>query len=1109
MSKPTLIFLFILIIPVHMYGQQYSLRDVQALIQAASYDEAIQKLQEINRSTPSAEGFRLLVKAYADFAWAEKTNGRDASSLQKQAMTTGHEAIKRYPESALAYLAMGYAYHYNEQYVQAQGAYEKAVALDDNYALAYFLLWTVSNIPLQEKVNSPMIQKALKLDPGLAEAWEKLGDFHKQLGNFEEALTHYQKALDIHPHHVLHYAMGSIYLQTGNAAQARTHYEQVIKLLPDFAWGHYGLGAACLLEGNFEQAANELNLAIGLNPAAWEYYQVLLENYPQLADFKIKKPGNKELKESSEAFHPSEKEDYNEAVKLAQEGYYADAANLFYDFLQDELENDDPNYGYIISAKNWTMHCLFMLGKYADAIQVAESNYIDTRDYGLPQDMASLMATIGAIYSEWGDHYYAIRFTEHSIELLNELDLTDNLAIAYSNLCDIYREAGNYPLSIEAGEEAVKRCIQAGNDELLAQNYNNLARAWLLYGDFGQAEAMITRGKTLVEGFSDGKWKSELWLTYAELLNARGKHSEALNWYLQAKEQLDLFKSPTHPYYQRILRTGAFIYINLDNPQKAGEIFTQFFELSVLFIRDYFPAMSEAGKTIFYRSLAEDYEVFNNFVLRFAHRFPELTATMYNNQLQIKGLLLNTNKKIREQVLNSGDEKLNETFKEWQDMRNLLAKQYIGGNADPDLIHRLSLRIDGLETVLSQSSTLFDKAERKDKGQWKDVRAQLAEEESTVEMVRFRSFDFRLYKAFGKNVQYAALVITPQTHQPKLIHYENGTEMEGRYFKGYSNAIQFTTTDRDSYNVYWKPLAQALEGSSTVYFSAEGVFHKINLEGLFDTDLRAYLADTKSIRLLTGPGDLLKEKKAGPLRKEAVLLGYPDYKLAGIPGTPTGSASPLDFLKTDNQTGLSRSGFGAIAELPGTLKEVERIEKTLHSDGWKVTKYMGAGAREEKLKSVDSPALLHIATHGYFEQTDTLVHPLLSSGLLLAGAAKAGGQATGDVEDGVLTAYEAMNLRLDHTELVVLSACETGRGVAENNEGVYGLQSALLFAGARNVIMSLWKVDDQATQELMALFYAHYVEMKNPYPAFKAAQQKLREKFKEPYFWAAFVMVGR
>jgi CHAT domain-containing protein len=165
--------------------------------------------------------------------------------------------------------------------------------------------------------------------------------------------------------------------------------------------------------------------------------------------------------------------------------------------------------------------------------------------------------------------------------------------------------------------------------------------------------------------------------------------------------------------------------------------------------------------------------------------------------------------------------------------------------------------------------------------------------------------------------------------------------------------------------------------------------------------------------------------------------------------------------------------------------------------------------------------VLHIATHGFFlsdKDADTEEYtiennPLMRSGLLLTGS-----QASfvnnrvvfnsNRQEDGVLTASEVLNMNLKGTDLVVLSACETGLGEVINGEGVYGLQRALIIAGANSVIMSLWRVDDVVTKELMIKFYKYYLGGRNKFESLTLAQKEIRNNQNLPYYWGAFVLTG-
>jgi CHAT domain-containing protein len=514
------------------------------------------------------------------------------------------------------------------------------------------------------------------------------------------------------------------------------------------------------------------------------------------------------------------------------------------------------------------------------------------------------------------------------------------------------------------------------------------------------------------------------------------------------------------------------------------------------FINQYFPPMSEAEKTSYWDINAPRFQRFYNFALEALAVKPELAQDLYNYHIATKALLLNTSNKIKQSILSSNDQSLIKEYLLWLDKKEQLARLYSLTKEELKQqkfdLKALEAEANGLERSLSARSTDFSEGYSTQKVSFSQIASLLLDNEATVEVVRVQHFD-QHFKAESK---YVALVLTRGALKPSVAVLDNGQQLETRYVKYYRNTIQQKQSDEVSFEQYWSKIEPLLIGKKVLYLSLDGTFNQLNINTLKKPGGN-YLIANYDIALLGNTKDLieLKKRKASTPKKNALLLGFPDY----------GGTEP--------------------AALPGTKVEIDAISKMLKTAGYQVTQLTQKEATEKKLKAMKAPELVHIATHGYFlqdvenggnafgvEAENALNNPLLRSGLMLAGASKTvSGQSSPTIEsndNGILTAYEAMNLNLEGTKLIVLSACETGLGDVKNGEGVYGLQRAFLVAGADALIMSLWKVDDAATQLLMTNFYTQWIKLRDKQKAFKQAQLQLMAKYKEPYYWGAFVMIG-
>jgi CHAT domain-containing protein len=393
----------------------------------------------------------------------------------------------------------------------------------------------------------------------------------------------------------------------------------------------------------------------------------------------------------------------------------------------------------------------------------------------------------------------------------------------------------------------------------------------------------------------------------------------------------------------------------------------------------------------------------------------------------------------------------------------------------------------------------------KDKGgetiTWKNVQSTLGPDEAAVEIIRFKHYD----RYWRDSVIYAAMVLTSETRlYPRFIVLNDGQHLEGRCLKYYRNSIAAQSIDTLSYRQYWSPLDDMLKGKSRIYLSLDGVYNQINLNTL-QNPKGGYLVDDKNLTILSNTKDLIAIKSRKVRRmslSSATLFGFPTYFLGGDKKS-TGGTREVDETN--------------ISPLVGTQEEIKKVGSILQSHKINAQVFTNERASEHQIKQLQHPRVLHIATHGFFveDENSSLAiaagnesNPLLRAGLLLAGAANfIQDRSRLEEENGILTAYEAANLDLDNTDLVVLSACETGKGEVENGEGVYGLQRAFQTAGAQTIVMSLWKVDDAATQQLMTSFYSNWMNGMSKAEALKNAQITLKKQFPHPYYWGAFVML--
>lgn len=743
----------------------------------------------------------------------------------------------------------------------------------------------------------------------------------------------------------------------------------------------------------------------------------------------------------------------------------------------------------------------------------------ETHGETFTESYCTTLSNKGNLYSGLGRYGQASELLWTSIEIRKQNfgGNSENYANALANLANVFFASGYYQKALEKNLEAnaVYKTTVGENHQGYANNLNSLSLCYLQFDDYKKAEAYKLEALSIIEktvGKNHYRYASYL-ISTGELYRQMSRYDQAEKNLMEALALIEKNLGVKHELYARAQFGIAEIY----SLQKKFAAATPFYFGCMDYysgqIDAYFDAMSESNQMNFIQLITPVFESYNSYVINYRQSksgadLSEQLIRAYKYQLQLKSLLANRSAQLRKQVLAGNDETLKEQYAEWLSLKNELIDRYKStdrSDDNNDLFAKISTLETGIKSKVSNFST-------KKSISYEQLRQSLSATEGAIEI-------FKVSELQGKNqvmIKYGALIATKKSAVPAFVIFENGAWLDSVAFEHYYACIEGQISDTVSYGRYFQSFYPWLRGIKKVYVSADGIFHKISFSGLYVPSAKNYVCDEFEIVQTSNLGSMYGVSKT-PVNKTACLFGYPDYEYDF--NTSTSPVNPL----LPGQMLAKRFGLVNLSKLPGTKVEVEQISRELKTHGWKTEVFTEQWASEEKVRQTKSPGVLHIATHGFYlksveSQDKTFLgfdkaaiqrDPLLRSGLILAGA----GPSTQDTlardskNDGILTAGEASLLNLNGTDLVVLSACQTGLGDEFGTEGVAGLQRSFTIAGAKNILMSLWPVDDYATQYLMTRFYENYAVEGDVASAFIKARQAVKEKYPHPYYWAAFVLL--
>ncbi|WP_430412329.1 CHAT domain-containing protein [Kordia sp.] len=832
----------------------------------------------------------------------------------------------------------------------------------------------------------------------------------------------------------------------------------------------------------------------------------------------------------------------NLAVIYETLGLYKKALPLLIEALNITEKSKGKNHENYALVLNNIAKLYYTKGQYKNAILYYKNaiNIIEKVHGKNHSNYSIYLNNLTTLYGELGQFDRAVPLQK---EVLKNIELNIGKAstsyLIYSNnLAFLYKNKGQYRKALSLYLEVLNNIEKhLGKDHIsYAICSNNLANLYIDLGEFKKAlplieEALDNTEKNLGRNTLDyGNKQNSLGYLYVNLES----FEEATTLFNEVLESTKRDFGKRHQRYGVIVNNLVTLYEISGQYENALPLILEVNKNNLNQIQDNFSYMTLGEKENFIKnSVKGDLNIYNKFNYLTKNSYPEMIISASNNILISKGLLLNSSKNILNDLQVLRQEDLSKKIADFRSKKASINKQLqLPVNQRSEDFAKVEEELTELERELV---TTYSKNFGEDISYIKDYKETLLKDnELAIEFTNFRL----LNKRATDSIMYVAYLYKKEWKTPKVVnlfeekqlkkHLAFSTSPNKLYRSRGGKLVDKKGIIADSiYNLVWKPLEPYIQNASTIYYSPDGLLHKIPFAVLPNEDNKL-LGERYNLNQMGNTADIRKNNKLPDLN-DVLLIGGVDYTYT-IPDSKKDSINPknnFSILQSEQLLGNTKNkkrsnGDGIWDYLEGTDKEVKAIKALLPKS--KVLTQKKATEKAFKNLSGNSPSVLHIATHGYFfpnlerKKEDfrlgnekTYIHsenPLLRSGLILANANYAWkhGSNPYEEEDGILTALEISNLNLRNTDIVILSACETGLGDIPSSEGVYGLQRAFKMAGVETIIMTLWEVPDTETAEFMNLFYTKWKATNNPKKAFKETQRIMMNRYRnDPEKWAAFV----